>query len=258
MRTVARLSVTPVKSLGLNHPDAIRLERFGAVGNRQFYVAASDGTLLTGARIGTLAAIRVDYRREEGREWLALRFPNGEVVEGEVEVEGSTIQSNFFGRPVAGRPVGGLWAKALSEHVGQPAMLVRCVREGAGNDEAAASILSTASAEELARRSGSDRPLKSGRFRMLLEVAGCEPHEEDKWVGRAVHVGEAVVEVVSPVARCVVTTQDPSTGVTDFDTLKAIRSYRGLRDGKKIDFGVYADVIVPGMVRVGDAVEPSD
>ena len=92
---------------------------------------------------------------------------------------------------------------------------------------------------------------------MLVEVAGCEPHEEDTWVGRPVRIGQAVVEVVRPVARCVVTTQDPSTGVRDFDTLKAISRYRGMRDGNRIDFGVYADVLVPGTVCVGDIVEPS-
>jgi uncharacterized protein len=257
VRTVARLSVTPVKSLGLSHPEAVKLERFGAIGNRQFYVASPDGTLLNGARIGPLAAIRADCRRDGGREWLTLRFPDGAVAEGEVQVGGSIIRSSFYGRLVAGRAVSGRWTRALSEYVGEPVMLVRCAREGAGNDEAAASIFSTASAEELARRSGSDRPLDSRRFRMLVEVAGCEPHEEDTWVGREVHIGQAVVEVIGPVARCVVTTQDPSTGERDFDTLKAISAYRGLRDGNRIDFGVYADVLVPGTVRVGDPVQPS-
>jgi hypothetical protein len=37
-----------------------------------------------------------------------------------------------------------------------------------------------------------------------------------------------------------------------------IRQYRGLRDGRKLDFGVYADVVRPGRISVGDAVAPSD
>ena len=40
------------------------------------------------------------------------------------------------------------------------------------------------------------------------------------------------------------------------DTLAEIKIYRGLRDGKKLDFGVYFDVVEPGRVRVGDAVQP--
>jgi hypothetical protein len=31
-----------------------------------------------------------------------------------------------------------------------------------------------------------------------------------------------------------------------------IKAYRGLREGKKIDFGVYGTVERPGTVRVGD------
>jgi uncharacterized protein YcbX len=57
------------------------------------------------------------------------------------------------------------------------------------------------------------------------------------------------------VARCATTTRDPSTGIRDFDTLRAIKDYRGLREGKKIDFGVYAKALEPGAVRVGDAVD---
>jgi uncharacterized protein YcbX len=57
------------------------------------------------------------------------------------------------------------------------------------------------------------------------------------------------------VPRCAVTTQNPETGVPTLDTLRGIKSYRGLREGKKIDFGVYFDVDSPGRVAVGDAVE---
>jgi uncharacterized protein YcbX len=73
-------------------------------------------------------------------------------------------------------------------------------------------------------------------------------------VGSEVRIGETVVRVTVPVARCVITTQDPTTGHPDFPTLKAITAYRGLRDGRKVDFGVYADVVKPGRVAVGDEV----
>ena len=56
--------------------------------------------------------------------------------------------------------------------------------------------------------------------------------------------------------RCVVTSQDPDTGEVTLSTLRAIRDYRGLRDGKEIDFGVYFTVERQGRVRVGDPVEP--
>jgi uncharacterized protein YcbX len=71
-----------------------------------------------------------------------------------------------------------------------------------------------------------------------------------------VRIGDAVVRVAGPVPRCAVTTQHPDTGVRTLDTLAGIKSYRGLREGRKLDFGVYFDVEEPGLVRVGDPVEP--
>ena len=54
------------------------------------------------------------------------------------------------------------------------------------------------------------------------------------------------------------TTHDPDTGDPDLDTLQTLIAYRGLREGKHADFGVLADVIHPGRIRVGDAVTVLD
>jgi uncharacterized protein YcbX len=92
---------------------------------------------------------------------------------------------------------------------------------------------------------------------MLIQVAGAvRPHQEDEWMGSELRIGQAVVRVTRPDPRCVITTQDPDTGHRDFPTLHAIKAYRGMREGRKIDFGVYADVVTPGSVAVGDEVAP--
>ena len=67
-----------------------------------------------------------------------------------------------------------------------------------------------------------------------------------------------ILQVTKPDARCAITTQDPSTGMRDLDTLRTIISYRGLREGKHADFGVLADVARPGRIRVGDEVTVLD
>jgi uncharacterized protein YcbX len=94
---------------------------------------------------------------------------------------------------------------------------------------------------------------------MLIGVAGCTAHEEDEWLGKQVRVGDAVVLLHEQVARCAITTQNPETGVPDFDTLREIEKYRGSRDddGKHFDFGVFGEVAKTGVVRLGDPVEPS-
>jgi hypothetical protein len=93
---------------------------------------------------------------------------------------------------------------------------------------------------------------------MLIEIDGAEAHEEDTWIGSRIKVGRAVLAITGPDARCAITTQDPDTGARDLDTLRALISYRGLRDGRHADFGVLADVAKPGKVKVGDKVQLLD
>jgi uncharacterized protein YcbX len=253
-RTIAKFNVTPVKSMRLQHPAQVRLERWGVPENRRFYLIRPDGRLFTASAFGPLLAIRPSYDPEAER--LALAFADGTTVEGGTEEVGRSITTDFFGRAVAGREVLGPWAEALSGYAGQPVLLMKTERPGDGNDSAPVSLSSTASARELARRSGRPQGGDSRRFRMTVEIDGCSPHEEEGWVGSTVRLGEAVVEVVEEVGRCVITTKDPDTGQKDLDTLAELKAYRGLR-GTHVCFGVYGDVAEPGTMRVGDRVELS-
>ncbi|MHB8643529.1 MAG: MOSC domain-containing protein [Gaiellaceae bacterium] len=254
MKTVSRLSIAPVKGLALLHPTEIALESFGVADNRRFYVIDADGRRYAQLRDGTL--VRIVPAWDGAR--LALTFPDGSVVDGEVDV-GDAVTTDFYGRDVGGRLVVGPWNDALSEFAGRRLRLVRADEPGGGVDRERGSVtmLSDASLDELGRNAGRDG-VDARRFRMLIGIAGCAPHEEDEWLGGLVRVGDAVVRLHEQVARCAITTQDPDTGVPDLDTLREIRNYRGLRPGttNHIDFGVFGDVEAPGRVRLGDAVEP--
>jgi uncharacterized protein YcbX len=253
--SVTRLSVAPVKSTGLHHPDQVRLHRWGAEGNRAFYFARPDGRLFTNKDLGPLVRLWAEY--EQDQERLSITFPDQAVVSGDATHLGAPIETIFYGRPVHGRVLEGDWSAALSAFAGRPVVLVRPDQPGEANDGYPVSVFGTASAQELARRSGRPEALDSRRFRMLIEVGGTAPHEEDEWIGRAVRAGDAVIRVDVPVERCVITTQDPSTGLKDFETLAAIKAYRGRGLLKApIEFGVYAEVLQVGTVRVGDPVEP--
>jgi len=255
VKTVSRLSIAPVKGMALLHPDEIQLERYGVASNRRFHLVDADGRRYGQLRDGTLARIAPDYDAENER--LTLHFPDGTVVDGDV-VLSDPIVTDFYGRPVPGRLVEGPWSDAVSRFAGRPLRLVRTDEPGAGvdRDNGPVTMLSDASLAELARRAGRDA-VDGRRFRMLISISGCEPHEEDAWLGRSVRVGGAVVRLHEQVARCAITTQSPETGVPDFDTLREIARYRGTRtdDGKHVDFGVFGDVEQPGRVRVGDSVE---
>src|SRR2546426_3065264 len=253
MRTVSRLSIAPVKSLALLHPEEIDLQRWGAVGNRAFYWVDGDGRLVGGAKQGTLVQIGAFHDGEA--DLLTLTFPDGSVAQGPSGDLGEGMVTDFWGRAVRARLVLGPFSGAVSAFVGMPLRLARPDELGAANDVDPASLLSTASVAELAARAGSDVPRDARRFRMLIEVDGCaRPHEEDEWMGRRGRAGGGGRRGTEPIPRCAVTTQDPRTGERDFRTLHAIKGYRGVRRGKYIDFGVCAEVLEAGTVRVGDTV----
>jgi uncharacterized protein len=253
MASVVALLVTPVKSLRIHQADSVRVERWGAVGNRVFYLAEQDGRLLNGSKGRPLHRLVADWDAEA--DHLSIAFPNGLVAEGSGDADGRPITTSFYGRRVSAKAVGGPFAQALSDYVGRPVLLARPDREGDANDDAPVSVCSRASAEELARQSGRPEALDVRRFRMLVVVDGSEPHEEDAWRGREICLGEALVEVDGLCARCVVTTLDPEEGTKDLDTLRVLRGYRPITAKDGVTFGVYARVIEPGTIRVGDPVE---
>lgn len=256
MPSVARLSVSPVKGLGLVHPEALELHANGIPGDRAFYLAdAADGRMVNGKLAGTLVQVAPAYDAATGR--LSLTLPGGAVVEDDASALGAPVETSFYGRPVTGRFVEGPFSAALSELAGRALRLVRTDATSAACDCLhPVSVLSTASCAELARQSGDPRLADDRRFRMHVLLDGCAlAHEEDTWAGRELRVGEAVIRLVGPLPRCLITGQDPATGEGDHGALKAIVAYRGQPREGAIDFGMYADIVTPGRVCVGDRVE---
>jgi uncharacterized protein YcbX len=177
---------------------------------------------------------------------LSLALPGGSVAEGPVEL-GETLNSQFFGRPFPVRPVLGPFSDAVSAFAGRPLRLVRPQRTSVDRGRGGAiSLLSTAACGGFDPR----------RFRMLFGIGGVPAHAEDDWVGYRVRVGDAVVRPLSETGRCLITSQDPDTGVPDMDMLDWIRSNRPDDTGEPLPFGVHGKVVEPGTVRVGDPVEP--
>jgi uncharacterized protein len=256
MAEVNRLSVAPVKGLALLHPAEIELGPAGVRENRRFYLVGEDGRLVNGKLVGSLVRVAAETDSDGAR--LALRFPDGKTVAGNVAL-GSPVTTIFYGRPVMGHEVEGAWATALSELAGANLRLVRADEPGDGSDRGMAggvSLVSVASLERLAVEAGV-ASVDGRRFRMLLTVAGVSAHEEDSWVGRDVRIGEAVVRWHGLVGRCAVTTHDPDTGIPTLDTLRLLRAYRSdVPTDEPLPFGIWGEVVEPGRVRTGDAVVP--
>lgn len=254
MPRVARFSIAPVRSLGLQHPTEIELTELGVVEDRRFFLTNDDNRLVD--QLIVFKLVQVASRTDPEATTLWMRFPDGTEVDGEVELA-EAVETPIHGRTGIGHRVIGPWGEALTDFVGMPIRVIRCDRPGGTRRGNPASILSDGSVRELAAHAGLEW-VDSRRFRMLMELEDATPHEEDAWIGKRIRVGDAVLQVTKPDARCAMTTHDPDTGEPDLDTLRTIIGYRGLREGKNADFGVLADVEQPGRVRLGDEVVPLD
>lgn len=252
MRTLALLSIAPVKGLRLIHPGSAELGRDGIPTDRRFLLIGQNGTLIAGTVRPQLMQVVPDY--DAATERLRLTFPDGTVVEGAADRTDGPIQLDVWKRRATGRLVVGPFGEALSGFAGQPVRVVR-VADAAGQDAEPLTLVSSASVADIGAH-GDDELLDARRFRMNLEIGGAAPYEEDTWSGALVRVGDATIRVGEQVPRCVVTTLDPDTGQKDFRTLNLIARHRPRIGPRGLPFGMYAEVVEPGRVSVGDAVEP--
>lgn len=251
---VSRLTIAPVKGLALESRAEIRIDPAGVAEDRRFYLVDPTGRLVDGLIAGPL--VQVAAWSDPAGSRLRLTFPDGRVIADDVRVT-DPIETAMYGRTAVGHVVDGPWAAALEPIAGRPLRLVRVDEPGRTRTEHPATLVGDGSLDRLAQHLGVPS-VDARRFRMLIELSGAAPHEEDTWCGRRVAIGEAVLAISKPVPRCAITTQDPDRGVRDLDTLRTIISYRGLRDGKDIDFGVWGEVDRPGTIRLGDPVEVLD
>lgn len=215
----------PFKSMRGEALAATRMELGGIAFDRRF--AFRDDTPGS-TRLGKL---------ETARQHLSMLGYAASVVDGTV---------------VISAPDGTLLAvtdPALAERVSAETGSRLTVTEdpsGGNHDDADVLLINAASVAKLAAEWGQD--VDPRRFRPNVLVAGDEPFQEEAWVGRYMKIGEATLKVVSPCIRCVLTTVEPETLAVDPSFLRLVAQEHNA------SFGVYAKVVEPGAVRVGDEV----
>lgn len=134
----------------------------------------------------------------------------------------------------------------LVEEIAGPGWSLRRENDVPFFDAGAVHLVTTAT---LATLSGAARwPVSAQRLRpnVLIRI-DATGFPEEEWIGRAVKLGSVELLVVSRVERCVMVNHERRTLRYRSDVLKAI--------GRVNDAcaGVYAGVITPGVVRVGDS-----
>ena len=250
MPTISAIHATPVKSIGLTRLDSAQISHRGIVGDRRFLLVDSEGRVVTQRQLGKLTQISAEYSDED--DSLKLKFPDGSIVSGHPEA-GSETATVLWGRVVSGVEIVGDWSKALSDFCGVELTLMKSRNPGESFDEYPVSLISEATIEYLSDLTRGEKEFEVERFRPTLLIGGCDPHEEDSWLGKGLLIGDRLrLRLISRDPRCAITTLDPKTGERDFDTLRLILSYRPSRRAAYL--GVYGIVEASGSVAVGDEV----
>ena len=187
-------------------------------------------------------------------------------VTAAVDLDGPRREVLLFGRPVGVVDQAeelSAWFTAL---LGAPAVLVaappttRRTSPGVVEGLTLLSDVGTVSLHSEASLAGlNDRlaarghpPLPGDRFRANLVVDGIDAHAEDHT--GLLCVGEVRLAFAELDERCVVATVDQRVGRrAGPEPIRTLATYRRTGDGG-VAFGIYAAVVAPGTVRVGDPV----
>lgn len=88
------------------------------------------------------------------------------------------------------------------------------------------------------------------RFRpnVLVNANGGGEYAEDAWVGGLIRIGEAVLRVTGGAPRCVMTTLAQEGLPADLGVLRTAARHHAAQ------VGVYAEVVQPGKIALGDTV----
>lgn len=212
----------PVKSMLGEQCDAVEIDNRGVVGDRVFAVRDPEGKLGSGKNTRRFRSIDGLFGfRARGEGDVEIAFPDGR-------------------RMKAGDPA---IHEALSAALGTP---VRLARESDVRhfDADPLHLVTTGSLDWLRSRLPGSR-IDERRFRPNVVVEGSD---ELAWVGRTLRVGEVSLRVTATTERCRMTTLAQSELPVDPGVLRCISQEAD------VQFGVYAEVLTPGRIAVGDAV----
>ncbi|MEO6971231.1 MAG: MOSC domain-containing protein, partial [Chthoniobacterales bacterium] len=255
--TVESLWRYPVKSMAGEELDAVFAGFAGVYGDRLFAFQSSATRkglpYLTAREQNQMVLYRPRFRHPEKTIAPANLTEAEKLGSGTTPVYGEPEDLTLDVTTPTGRTV-------PIDHPELPGMLCAGIDQGhhlalrrserAQTDCRPLSLFAVQTASKLAEETG--LPVDKRRFRanLYLDLTTSEGFAEDAFVGRSLRIGPKVtVSVLQRDGRCVIMTLDPDTAEKAPALLKALaQNHEGMA-------GVYAAVLVEGMIRKGDTVE---
>jgi len=216
----------PVKSMLGESCEEIELDARGVAGDRLYAVQDTNGKFGSGKdtrhfrKIDGLFLFRAHFHDQIPQ----VRFPDGKLISGnDPAING-----------------------ALSDALGQP---VQLVREAAIShlDEGPIHIVTRAA---LASFQGiaPESTVDARRFRPNIVLSTSNGPPEQTWQGKRARIGDAEIKFSSHTERC---------GMVAFpqsELLKAPQILRHITQELGLKFGLYAEVVKPGVIKLGDGI----
>jgi uncharacterized protein len=228
--TIGRIAAVhryPVKSLSGETLRDARFDARGVAGDRCWAVLDPDGKLGSGKstrrfrRMPGLLELTAEYDGDVP----VVTFPDGRRLRPGPELD-----------------------EALSWHVGRRVTLGR-ESEVSHFDDGPVHLVTTSAVRAVEEVHGAAVDARRFRANLLLDDGTGAGYAEDGWLGARLTVGEAVLEVVQPMPRCVMVDQH-QVGV-DVDGGRLLRTVATHRDN---DFGLLLRVVRTGRFGVGNDV----
>ena len=220
----------PVKSFLGERLDEAALDARGLAGDRRYAVRDANGKFGSG---------KTTRRFRLLRDLFAFA---AETVDGAVIVRTPGGVSFRVGDPELDA--------LLTAHYGEP-LSVAPEGEVSHLDAGPVHVLSTSSLRWVAARlGGTSGDARRYRPNLVVETA-ADGLVEEGWLGATLAAGTALLRVTGTVERCVMPNFPQSELPRDDRVLRLIAQENDTQ------LGVYADVVRPGVVRVGDAVSLS-
>ena len=111
------------------------------------------------------------------------------------------------------------------------------------------SLISLQTVQQLSLEAGVELDERRFRANLYVDLPEDEGFAEDTWINRRLRIGAKVeIVVLARDARCKMITLNPDTGQSNPDILRCVAK------GHQGKAGVYAAVVVEGMIRAGDAI----
>jgi uncharacterized protein YcbX len=224
--TVDELWRYPVKSLGGERMAALELERRGAVGDRLWALADPDGKLAS------------------GKTTRRFRKVPGLLMHAATSDRGTPLLELSGGRRL---PLD----DAVAEELAGPGWTFRREAEVSHFDAAPIHLVTTRTLAQLESLVGEPFPAERMRPNIVIEIPGEPGFPEDEWIGRSLRIGDVELRIVDRCERCVMVNHARPGLAHRPGILKAIGR------ANEACAGVYADVVAPGRIELGAAVELS-